>query len=707
MKSKLHKLWALHGSHLFFGFFFAGALGASAQIATNFSMPVVTIWATDPLASWAGKTGTFTAVRAGPTNATLNIYYSIVGTATNGADYTQIGNWVTIPAGERTNSIAIDPINNGQSATETVKLHLTASPLMIPINYIIGEPDTAVVYITPTFMTNIPPTVAITTPPSGATFAAPANIPVCAYAFDPDGYVATVEFFAGTTSLGIRTNNPASASPVNPFCLLWSNVPPGNYSLTAVATDNGGASTTSDPVNVSVKTVPPPTNVPPIVSLISPQNGATFFTPVDIRLFAKAADPDGSVSNVEFFAGTTDLGPGMPLVLDPPGVDGYDGLVYVLVWSNVPPSNYTLTAVATDNGGASTTSAGVNISVQTGPPPPPPTNYPPLVRISSPPNGAVFRTPADVPIFAYAKDPDGSVASVEFFAGTNDLGAGQTICLTASTPMLYCPSNVFFLVWSNPPVGLYPLTAVATDNGGAMSTSPPVNITILPSPPPPTNRPPIVSIAATDPLAIEGTNCWPWVGLTNPAPTWGNWATAISFRRFFTNCGPKDATFTVRRFGDTNDDLVVSYDIGGSATNGVDYVPLAGSVTIPAGERRAQITVVPLDDGPPDITSTVVLKLAPGTNYLMGFPTVAAAVILDSGSPRPITGMLPGDCFSLSAGGPDGAWFHIEYSTDLLRWTPICTNQVVDGLINFVDPDAAADSARFYRAVPESGPPSE
>ena len=47
------------------------------------------------------------------------------------------------------------------------------------------------------------------------------------------------------------------------------------------------------------------------------------------------------------------------------------------------------------------------------------------------------------------------------------------------------------------------------------------------------------------------------------------------------------------------------YDIGGTASNGVDYVALPGFVTIPPGERRALITIVPIDDGPPDVNKTV------------------------------------------------------------------------------------------------------
>jgi len=151
----------------------------------------------------------------------------------------------------------------------------------------------------------------------------------------------------------------------------------------------------------------------------------------------------------------------------------------------------------------------------------------------------------------------------------------------------------------------------------------------------------------------------------------------------------------------------VAYAIGGTATNGLDYLALTGLVTLPAGERRAAITIEPLDDGPPDLTSTVILKLLPGTNYMVGFPSSAGAVVLDSQSPQAVTGVVPGGTFNLSAAGPDGAWFHIEYSSDLAHWTPICTNQVVNGSIIFVDPDPTTNPARYFRTVPEAGPPPQ
>src|SRR5437870_856402 len=82
----------------------------------------------------------------------------------------------------------------------------------------------------------------------GPTFFTPTDIVICADARDPDGYVATVEFFEGTNSLGIRTNCLPCAGPQNPFCLVWTNVQPGDYVLHARATDNGGATALSDPV---------------------------------------------------------------------------------------------------------------------------------------------------------------------------------------------------------------------------------------------------------------------------------------------------------------------------------------------------------------------------------------------------------------------------------------------------------------------------
>jgi len=93
--------------------------------------------------------------------------------------------------------------------------------------------------------TSVPPTVGITSPAEGATFAAGSDITISANAGDSDGTVSKVEFFEGANKLGEDTSG-------SPFSFTWNDVAPGSYTLSAKATDNDGATTTSDPVHITV-----------------------------------------------------------------------------------------------------------------------------------------------------------------------------------------------------------------------------------------------------------------------------------------------------------------------------------------------------------------------------------------------------------------------------------------------------------------------
>jgi regulation of enolase protein 1 (concanavalin A-like superfamily) len=92
---------------------------------------------------------------------------------------------------------------------------------------------------------NQPPAVSLTSPTASASFTAPATISFAASASDPDGTVARVEFFAGTSQ-------PVGSDTSSPYTFSWTNVGAGTYTLTAVAYDNAGLSTTSAPVTVTV-----------------------------------------------------------------------------------------------------------------------------------------------------------------------------------------------------------------------------------------------------------------------------------------------------------------------------------------------------------------------------------------------------------------------------------------------------------------------
>lgn len=96
---------------------------------------------------------------------------------------------------------------------------------------------------------------------------------------------------------------------------------------------------------------PPPPNQAPTVALTAPTANTTFVSPASITLTAAATDPDGSISKVEFYNGTTRLATDTTAP-------------YLFVWRGVRRGTYTLTAKAYDNSGAVTTSAPVKVTVR-------------------------------------------------------------------------------------------------------------------------------------------------------------------------------------------------------------------------------------------------------------------------------------------------------------------------------------------------------
>lgn len=188
---------------------------------------------------------------------------------------------------------------------------------------------------------NLPPTVSITSPTNGAAFIPPANISITASASDSDGTVTNVSFFDGATFLG-KTNN-------TPYTIV-AGLASGSHALTAVATDNLGASTTSAVVNVTVSA----TNVPPSVTITNPVNNAVFGNTDSITVQTAATDSDGTVTNVQLFNGAT--------LLRNFNSAPYNFSGTTLAGSFVLGTN-TLTAVATDNLGAKSTSAPVRVII--------------------------------------------------------------------------------------------------------------------------------------------------------------------------------------------------------------------------------------------------------------------------------------------------------------------------------------------------------
>ena len=318
------------------------------------------------------------------------------------APYTYL--WTDVPAGKYT--ITAKATDNEDSATTSAS-------------------------VTVVVVRNIAPSVSLTSPVSTAKYIGPTTITMSADAADADGTIRKVQFYNGITLL--KTVYTA------PYTYSWTDVPAGNYTITAKATDDKDTATTS--ASVTVVVLP---NVPPSVSLTSPVSTAKYIGPTTITMAAAAADADGTISKVQFYNGITLL----KTVYTAP---------YTYSWTSVPAGNYTITAKATDDKGSATTSVAVAVTVLQ--------NVAPVVTITSPLTNSSYNGLAKINMSASATDIDGTISKVNFYNGTTLLKTVYTAPYTYS--------------WIDVPAGKYTITAKATDNKGAITTSDSVVVSVL------------------------------------------------------------------------------------------------------------------------------------------------------------------------------------------------------------------------------------
>lgn len=95
-----------------------------------------------------------------------------------------------------------------------------------------------------------PPRVWITSPGEGAMLQAGSRIFIAAQAEDSDGHILLVEFRASGRFIG---SVAVGEGMIPPFSVVWEPAGPGVYVLTAEATDDDHAVSTSAPVRVVVR----------------------------------------------------------------------------------------------------------------------------------------------------------------------------------------------------------------------------------------------------------------------------------------------------------------------------------------------------------------------------------------------------------------------------------------------------------------------
>lgn len=99
-----------------------------------------------------------------------------------------------------------------------------------------------------------------------------------------------------------------------------------------------------------------------------------------------------------------------------------------------------------------------------------------------------------------------------------------------------------------------------------------------------------------------------------------------------TEAGPVSGALTVTQTNPSATDTVVTYSVSGTATSGVDYAALTGTVTVPAGATTASVFVLVVNDAILDPAETVIVTLSSISSGLatMGTPVAATNTIIDN-----------------------------------------------------------------------------
>jgi uncharacterized repeat protein (TIGR02059 family) len=212
---------------------------------------------------------------------------------------------------------------------------------------------------------NQPPQITISSPTKNTSYTEPANITIYAEASDPNGSIIRVEFFNGSTKIGETTSYP--------YSYAWKDVPAGIYSITAVAVDNGNASTVSEAVILSVLKSSGSVNQSPSVSITLPERSKKYKKHNNVNIEVIASDPDGFISSVTLKCGDVILA---EMYMAP----------YVYTWCDVDTGSFALTAIAVDNLNATSVSEKVELVVELLD-----SNYPDVTNIYPNPNFGRFK----------------------------------------------------------------------------------------------------------------------------------------------------------------------------------------------------------------------------------------------------------------------------------------------------------------------------
>ncbi|BFM05570.1 Ig-like domain-containing protein [Halioxenophilus aromaticivorans] len=243
----------------------------------------------------------------------------------------QQDNSTTLANKEVDTAVPLTAAVTNEEITDTANYHILYSSA--PENTPTEHTDT-------TENSNIRPTITLTTPNISGTVNTGSNLIIIANATDSDGSISKVAFYANGKWLGKGTSKP--------YTFNWENIPEGNHTIYAVATDDKLATTKSATKTITAGNTK--SLQAPNISITSPSDASSITLGSAINIQASATDLDGSVTQVAFYADESLLG------------TDYTS-PYSLQWNTSTLGSHKIYAVATDDDGLTTTSQPASVSV--------------------------------------------------------------------------------------------------------------------------------------------------------------------------------------------------------------------------------------------------------------------------------------------------------------------------------------------------------
>ena len=285
-------------------------------------------------------------------------------------------------------------------------------------------------------MVDDPPGMAFPGDSSGLPSLAPVGSPVqlAVDAWDDDGEIDRVEFYANDSLIGtVPPTDWGMGCSIN-----WTPSTNGWFQIHAVAFDNLGGSNSLDFGTIQV-------DYAPQVLIDNPVNGTVLTVPTNVLVHATANDPDGTIVSLSIYANggllETSAGPDV-----------------AATWFPRQEGNYTLTAIATDDLGLTTTSEDVSVMV-TGDFPHVSLIHNATNRLGYPCIAVPFGVPTCLAADVWVAGPY-HITNVTFDITAYGSGESDTNVSLSEPP--------YQISWTDQDVGNYLITVIAEADSGAI-----------------------------------------------------------------------------------------------------------------------------------------------------------------------------------------------------------------------------------------------